>query len=67
MPWVKIPPENLLNLALFGYDFIKDDGEFAWYHGPHGRMHIEKAKPCVYVDDIGEAHQLGAIGVLKNS
>lgn len=64
MPWVKIPPERLSNLPLFGIDMIKDEGDFAWYRGSAGRMRVEKADPRVYVEDITDAIQLGATAVL---
>jgi hypothetical protein len=51
MPWVRIPPEQLKNLPLFGIDLIKDENGFAWYHGPIGRMLVEKADPRVFVED----------------
>jgi len=64
MPWVRIPPESLEHLGLFGIDFIKDDGDFAWYRGARGRMRVEKADPRVFVEDIADAAQLNATSVL---
>lgn len=64
MPWVSIPPNRLAHVGLFGIDFIKDDGEYAWYHGPKGRMRVEKSNPRVWLDDIEDAISLGATAVL---
>ncbi len=67
MPFVEIPPENLKHLPLFGYDLIADDSQFAWYTGPRGRMRVDKKKPFVWVEDPGEAIQLGAIAVVQRT
>lgn len=64
MPWVRIPPERVKNLPLFDIDLIKDEGEFAWFRGPSGRMRVEKADPRVFVEDVADAIQLGATAVL---
>lgn len=64
MPWAKIPPDRLADLPLFGIDLVSDDGDWAWYRGPSGRMRIEKAKPKVWFEDVGDAHQCGALGIL---
>ena len=64
MPWVKIPPDRLPSLPLFGVDLIRDEGEFAWYRGSAGRMQVEKADPRVFVDDIADAIQIGATAIL---
>lgn len=61
--FVQIPPESLIHIGLFGYDLIKDDGDFAWYASPYGRVCVEKAAPRVVVEDISDAIQLGAIGI----
>jgi len=63
MPWVRIPPEQLDHLRLFGIDLIKDEGAFAWYRGPQGRMRVEKADPRVFVEEIADAIQLGATSI----
>jgi hypothetical protein len=67
MPWVKIPADRLQHLPLFGIDLIEDQGDFAWYHGPLGRMRIEKADPNVFVEEISEAIELGAKAILVNT
>jgi hypothetical protein len=67
MPWVKIPPDRLSHLSLFGIDFIKDDGEFAWYRGERGRMRVEKTDPRIWVEDINDAIQLGATAIFLTS
>lgn len=64
MPWVKIPPERLADLPLFGIDLISDQGDKLWYRGPNGRMLVEKKAPRVWFDDIGDAHQCGATAIL---
>lgn len=64
MPWVRIPPNRLEHLPLFGIDLIGDDGAFAWYSSPMGRMRVEKSDPRVWVDDEDDAIQLGATAVL---
>lgn len=64
MPWVSIPPEELEHLPLFGYDLVADEGDFAWYTGPKGRMRIEKSDPRVYLEDISDAIQLNAKEIL---
>jgi hypothetical protein len=64
MPWIKIAPDRLQHLPLFGIDFLKDDGAFSWYRGSKGRMRVEKANPCVFVDDEQDAIQLGAEAIL---
>lgn len=66
MPWVTIPAEMLPQLSLFGIDLIEDCGDdHAWYHGSKGRMYVEKNKPNIWVDEIGDAQQLGATAILK--
>ena len=67
MPWVQIPPENLAHLSLFGYDLVGDDEEFAWYTGPRGRMRVKKSAPRVWVEDITDAIQIGALAILIHS
>jgi len=67
MPWVRIPPESLAHLVLFEIDLIKDEGDFVWYRGARGRMRVEKANPRVFVEDIGDAIQLGATAILPVS
>jgi hypothetical protein len=64
MPWVKIPPDQVPHLPLFGIDLIKDEGQFAWYRGERGRMRIDKTEPCVWVGDISDALQLKALDIL---
>ncbi|HVA13503.1 MAG TPA: hypothetical protein VNF99_09655 [Stellaceae bacterium] len=64
MPWVRIPPERLESLPLFGIDLVKDEGEFAWFRGSAGRMRVEKADPRVFVEDIADAIQIGATAIL---
>ncbi|KAB2880683.1 MAG: hypothetical protein F9K38_10040 [Pseudorhodoplanes sp.] len=64
MPWVRIPADQLANLPLFGIDLIKDDGDFAWYRGARGRMHVEKKDPNIFVEDINDAIQLKAKAIL---
>ena len=64
MPWVQIPAERLADLSLFGIDLVADDGKFAWYRGPNGRMRIEKAAPRVFFEDTADAHQCGATAIL---
>ena len=63
MPWARIPPEYLEHLPLFGIDFLSDDGDFAWYRGLKGRMHVEKASPRVFFEDISDAKQCGATAI----
>lgn len=63
MPFVEIPPEQMKHLSLFGYDLLHDGGRYAWYAGPHGRTKIDKTKPIVWVEDVSDAIQIGAIGV----
>ena len=65
MPFVRIPPERLEHLRLFGYDLVFVDGHQLWYHGPHGRTVVDKTDPWIWVDDIGEAIQLGATAIVK--
>jgi hypothetical protein len=64
LPWFKIPPDRLQHLTLFGIDFIKDDGDFAWYRGARGRMRVEKSDPRVFLEDPTDALQLGATALL---
>ena len=64
MPFVEIPHERLPHLPMFGYDKIDEDDDFAWYTGPHGRIRIEKSRPIVWLDDVEDAIQLGAIYVI---
>jgi hypothetical protein len=64
MPWIRIPPDNLDHLPLFGIDLIKDDGDLAWYRGERGRMYVEKNDPRIWVEDESDAIQLGAISIL---
>jgi hypothetical protein len=59
--WVKIPADKLPHLRLFGYDFIQKGADgLDWYHGPNGRTAVDPADPTVWVEDEGEAMQLGA-------
>ena len=64
MPWAKIPRENLDHISLFGYTFIQDDGEYAWYSGPSGRIRIEKEVPKFWFEDAADAQQAGATAIL---
>jgi hypothetical protein len=64
MPWFRIPAENLAHLPLFGIDLIRDENGFAWYRGEVGRMRVEKRDPRVFLEDVGEAIQLGATAIL---
>ena len=66
MPFFEIPPENLEHLPLFGYDKISEDDNFAWYSGPKGRMRVDKKQPFVWLEDMGEAGQLGAVAVVPS-
>jgi hypothetical protein len=65
MPYVQIPPDRLEHLPLFGYDLVFVEGDRLWYHGPFGRTAIDRNRPYVWVDDIGEAIQLGAIAIAQ--
>jgi hypothetical protein len=67
MPWARLPPEKLEHLSAFGIDLLNDEGEFAWYRGERGRMYVNKSDPKVWFDDVGDAHQAGAIGILQSS
>ncbi len=67
MTWIRIPPENLEHLLLFGYDLIKDEGEYAWYTSPRGRMRVLKDDPRVWVEDIADAGQLGATAIYRDA
>lgn len=64
MPWVEIPPDRLQHIGLFDHDLIADDGAFAWYRCPRGRVRIEKAAPRVWVEDLETAIQLRAVAVV---
>ncbi len=64
MPWVKIPPERLQDLPLFGIDLVADDDNWAWYRGSSGRMRVEKSDPKVWFEDLSDAHQCGARGIM---
>ena len=64
MPWATIPSENLPYMALFGYDIVKDDGDYAWYNGPRGRARIQKDAPSFWFDDVVDAQQAGATAIL---
>ena len=64
MPWAKIPPENLPNMSLFGYDLIQDHGGYAWYSGPNGRTRVEMAAPRFWFEDVADAQQAGATAIL---
>ena len=65
MPFFEIPPEKLEHLSLFGYDKIAEDENFAWYSSSKGRMRVDKKQPFVWLDDMGEAGQLGAIAIVS--
>jgi len=68
MPWVRIPQRRLKDVPLFGIDFIRDDDDdpaYAWYRGSRGRMRVEKANPFIFFEDVGDAIQLEAIGIIK--
>ena len=67
MPWVRIPPDRLPHLPLFGIDLIKDSGDFAWYSGARGRMLVEKSDPRIFVEDEADAIQLGATAIFLSS
>jgi hypothetical protein len=66
MPWVKIPPKRLKDVPLFGIDFLRDDDDpaYAWYRGSRGRMRVEKANPYIFFEDVADAIQLDAIGII---
>jgi hypothetical protein len=65
MPWCQIPIEKLPNIKLFGYDILNEDDHFIWAHGPKGRTCIDKAKPVVWFEDVGDAAQAGASAILQ--
>lgn len=67
MPWARIPSDKLINLPLFGIDHIVDDGDFAWFRGPSGRMRVNKRMPRVLFETIEDAHQAGASAILIRS
>ncbi len=64
MPWCEIPPEKLEHIGHFGYDLIMEDGSLIWYHGPKGRLAVERARPRFWFEDMGEAAQAGATAIL---
>ena len=64
MPWARIPPDKLIHLPLFGIDVIQDDGDFVWMKGARGRMHVRKAAPRIWFEDITDAHQAGATAIM---
>jgi hypothetical protein len=64
MPWCEIPTEKLEHIGLFGYDVIMEDGKFLWLHGPKGRLVVERARPRLWFEDVGEAVQAGAIAII---
>jgi hypothetical protein len=67
MPWVRIPPGRLKDVPLFGIDFIREDDDpaYAWYRGARGRMRVEKSTPFIFFEDVADAAQLEAIGIIK--
>lgn len=68
MPWFEIPPEKLPHLSLFGYDRLSDGtsaSDFEWYTGPLGRTRVQKSKPFVWLEDVADGIQLGAVGIHK--
>jgi hypothetical protein len=65
MPFISIPPENLAHLPLFGYNLLTDEGDFAWYDSPRGKMRVEKSNLRVWVEDDTTAIQLGAIAIMQ--
>lgn len=64
MPWASIPPERLPDLPLFGIDLIKDDERYPWYRGPKGRMRVDRRRPCIFFEDVTDAHQCGATAIM---
>ena len=66
MPWAKIPADKLEHMPLFGYDPVKDEGDFAWYRGPEGRIYVENATSKFWFEDIADAQQAGAFAILTD-
>lgn len=66
MPYVRLPPDRLIHLPIFGIDVIKEDGEFVWMTGgPNGsRQAIWRHAPRVWFDDLNDAKQAGATAIM---
>lgn len=66
MPWVEIPPEQIDQLSLFGYELLKHKETGAWYrHADKGRVFIRYARPVVWTEDMATAGQIGAINIFQ--
>lgn len=65
MPFFRIAPERLQFVGLFGIDLLKDDGDYAWYSSSRGRQRVYKADPVIWLDDLGDAGQLGALDIIQ--
>ncbi len=65
MPWFAVPPQKLQHLSLFGYSHPIDIGEHLLAtHSDQGDIVIQKANPVVWLDDTGEAMQMGATSLV---
>lgn len=65
MPWARIPPDRLFVLPLFGIDLVLEEPEFLWYDMPgKGKMRVRKSSPRIWFEEIADAHQAGAAGIL---
>jgi len=66
MAFFSIPPDQLENIILFGYEKIEvgETKAHVWYYGPRGRTKIDKANPTVWLEDEADAIQLGATSVV---
>lgn len=63
--WVEIPCDRLPDLVLFGYDKLEDGPNgFIWFHGPKGRMRVQKSKPIVWLDEISDVIEIGAVAIV---
>ena len=64
MPFFEIPPHNLEHLPLFGCYELSDEGDFAWFTSSRGPQRLQKLRPIVWLDNVGDAIQLGAVSVI---
>lgn len=65
MPFCRIPPEKLEMIGLFGFTVINETETHALISCELGEFIVAKSAPWLLFEDMNDAMQLGALGVVK--
>ena len=64
MPSVKIPPDALTRLKIFGYQKVGEDAVHIFYESQDSYVVVRKDDPWIWFEDINDAIQLGAEAII---